>query len=81
MADDTGVDLDGVEPHSTQKTERITADCATERERRFRDAHEEFCRKWDAIRGTDSCPLAAPSTKNPFAAAIAADAVRRVSVK
>jgi trehalose 2-sulfotransferase len=57
MALHLGVDLRGVEAHPTPQTERVTADCAGEYERRFRNAHWEFCRKWEAVRGTEPCPF------------------------
>jgi trehalose 2-sulfotransferase len=55
MADHMGVNLDGVEAHPTEETQRITADSAGSYERRFRNAHAEFCRKWEAVRGTEPC--------------------------
>lgn len=55
MAEHMGVDLRGIEAHDTPQTERITAGCARDYERQFRDAHEEFCRKWEAVRGTQPC--------------------------
>lgn len=57
MADLVGVDLSGVEARSTPQTERVTASCADDYERRFRNAHWEFCRKWEAVRGTQPCPF------------------------
>lgn len=55
MAAHMGVDLSGVKAHETPQTERITAGCALDYERRFRDTHGEFCRKWEALRGTQPC--------------------------
>lgn len=61
MAGHMGVDLSGAEAHATQETERVTADFARDYERRFRDTHAEFCRKWEAVRGTEPCPFTGPA--------------------
>jgi len=57
MAGHLNVDLRGVEARPTPQTERITTASAGEYERRFRNAHWEFCRKWEAMRGTAPCPF------------------------
>lgn len=57
IADHLGVDLAGIAVRALPETERITADCAGEYEERFRNAHPEFCRKWEAARGTEPCPF------------------------
>ncbi|HTW51322.1 MAG TPA: Stf0 family sulfotransferase [Stellaceae bacterium] len=57
MAAHLGVDLQGIPARPTAQTQRITADSAPDYERRFRSSHEEFCRKWQAARGTEPCPF------------------------
>lgn len=69
MADQLGVELSGAPERALPETERITADCAVVYEQRFRRTHPEFCRKWEAERGTEPCPftggLPAPSGEKP----------------
>jgi LPS sulfotransferase NodH len=57
MAAHLGVDLQGIDARTTAQTQRITADSAGTYERRFRNSHQKFCRKWQAARGTEPCPF------------------------
>lgn len=56
IADDLGVDLRRASARATPQTEKITAGLAAEFEREFRSRHWEFCRHWEAARGTAPCP-------------------------
>lgn len=58
MAAHLGVDLRDRDPRPTVQTQRLTADSAGEYEARFRHTHQEFCQKWQAVRGAEPCPLA-----------------------
>ena len=50
-----GVDLAGARTLPTLQTEKLAAAWAEDFERRFRDRHWEFCREWEAVRGTAPC--------------------------
>jgi LPS sulfotransferase NodH len=53
-----GVDLAGARMRPTPQTEKLAATWATDFERRFRDRHWDFCREWEAVRGTAPCAFA-----------------------
>jgi LPS sulfotransferase NodH len=55
MAEHLGVNSRGAESLPIPQTERMTADWAGEYERHFRQGYGEFCRKWEAARGTQPC--------------------------
>lgn len=56
IADALGVDLSSAQPRDVAQTMPITAAWAGAYEDRFRERHWEFCRKWEALRGTAPCP-------------------------
>jgi trehalose 2-sulfotransferase len=50
-----GVDLAGARALPTPQTEKLAAARALDFERRFRNRHWDFCREWEATRGTAPC--------------------------
>lgn len=50
-----GVDLAGARALSTPQPEKLAAAWADDFERRFRNRHWDFCREWEATRGTAPC--------------------------
>ena len=56
MARKLGVDLSNVQPRPLPQTQKITAGHAEAFEHAFRSRHWQFCRRWEALRGTEPCP-------------------------
>jgi LPS sulfotransferase NodH len=50
-----GVDLAGARVEPTPQTEKLAAAWADDFERQFRGRHWDFCREWEAARGTGAC--------------------------
>jgi LPS sulfotransferase NodH len=61
IADELDVDLAKASELATPQTEPVTAESAAVHEETFRERHWEFCRKWEAVRGTAPCPYTGPA--------------------
>ena len=59
IADRLRMDLSDAGANPIQQTEKINAGPAADYEHEFRDRHWDFCRKWEAVRGTAPCPYSA----------------------